>query len=81
MLKTYVDTKMKVDYHGSMAKSIKKINTNDKIEQILSVIHEYIFEGELKSGEELPSEKDFSEKLGVSRFSLREALRVAQAQA
>ncbi len=63
-----------------MAKSIKKINSNDKIEQILSVIHEYIFEGELKSGDELPSEKEFSEKLGVSRFSLREALRVAQTQ-
>ena len=63
-----------------MAKSIKKINNNDKIEQILSVIHEYIFEGEMNPGDELPSEKDFSEKLGVSRFSLREALRVAQAQ-
>ena len=63
-----------------MAKSIKKLNNTDKIEQILSVIHEYIFEGELNPGDELPSEKDFSEKLGVSRFSLREALRVAQAQ-
>ena len=63
-----------------MTKSIKKINSQDKIEQILSVIHEYIFEGELKPGDELPSEKEFSEKLGVSRFSLREALRVAQTQ-
>lgn len=68
-----------------MGKSINKITerhktNNQTIEQILSVIHEYIFEGQLKSGDELPSEKDFSDRLGVSRFSLREALRVAQAQ-
>jgi len=74
---------MKSEYHGPMdvsTKRIERIKQNDKIEQILSVIHDRIINGELQPGMELPSEKEFSEQLGVSRFSLREALRVAQAQ-
>ena len=66
-----------------MSTSIKKISPirqNDKIEQILSFIHNYIIEGNLQPGTALPSEKELSGQLGVSRFSLREALRVAQAQ-
>ncbi len=65
---------------GTSIKKISPLRQNDKIEQILNIIHEHIFEGKLQPGTELPSEKSLSEQLGVSRFSLREALRVAQAQ-
>lgn len=43
-------------------------------------LHDYIVDGNLAYGTELPSERELAEILGVSRFSLREALRVAQAQ-
>ena len=36
--------------------------------------------GKLKPGAELPPERTFAEQMGVSRFSLREALRAAQVQ-
>lgn len=61
-------------------KKIIPIKQNDKIEQIINFIHNYIIEGNLQPGTELPSEKNLSEQLGVSRFSLREALRVVQSQ-
>ena len=59
---------------------IKPINNEDKVHQILSALHSYIIEGHLLPGTFLPSERDLAAKLEVSRFSLREALRVAQAQ-
>ncbi len=47
---------------------------------IIRTIHSYILDGKLKPGSELPPERVFAEQLGVSRFSLREALRAAQVQ-
>lgn len=61
-------------------KEFQPVTQVDKIQQIIRVIHEYIVEGNLEQGTELPSERELSEKLEVSRFSLREALRVAQSQ-
>ena len=51
-----------------------------KIAHALSSLQRYIIDGELRSGTELPSEKELAEQLGISRFILREALRVAQYQ-
>jgi GntR family transcriptional regulator, transcriptional repressor for pyruvate dehydrogenase complex len=59
---------------------IVPIDSTDKVQQILNSLHSYIIEGHLLPGTLLPSERDLAEKLKVSRFSLREALRVAQAQ-
>jgi GntR family transcriptional regulator, transcriptional repressor for pyruvate dehydrogenase complex len=61
-------------------KKIKNLEQTDKTGQILTIIQNRIIEGELAPGTELPSEKELSKELGVSRFSLREALRVAEAQ-
>ena len=52
----------------------------DKIEQILTVLQDYIIHGNLKPGDQIPPERQLAAQLRVSRFSLREALRVAQAQ-
>jgi len=41
-------------------------------------IKEMIMKGELKEGEKLPSEIEFSKKLGVSRATLREAFRILE---
>lgn len=43
-------------------------------------MQEYIIEGNIKPGTSLAPERELARTLGVSRFSLREALRVAQAQ-
>ncbi|RKX78362.1 MAG: hypothetical protein DRP87_06580 [Spirochaetes bacterium] len=65
-----------------MDKSLEATNrtTTEKIEEILRSLQEYIIEGGIKSGTEMPTEKELAKRLGVSRFILREALRVAQFQ-
>ena len=50
---------------------IKKVSAVDAIENYLKT---QIEEGALKPGEQLPSERTLQEILGVSRFTLREAL-------
>ena len=52
----------------------------DKVEQAVAALHEYIVEGGLEPGTVLPSESEMVEQIGVSKFSMREALRVAQSQ-
>lgn len=66
-----------------MEKSIENIGpiaASDKIEQILEALHHLIIDGDLKPGTELPSERDLAAQMQISRFSLREALRAAQAE-
>ncbi|MBL6993357.1 FadR/GntR family transcriptional regulator [Desulfobacula sp.] len=48
-------------------------------ENIAEQIREAILDGELKIGDQLPSEKDFASHFGVSKSSLREAYRVLEA--
>jgi GntR family transcriptional repressor for pyruvate dehydrogenase complex len=64
---------------GSFEK-IGRIESTDKIDRILREIQKTIVEGRLQPGTELPAERILAERLGVSRFSLREALRAAQAR-
>lgn len=48
-------------------------------EEIMGQLKEMIFRGELKPGERLPSEREMSESMGVSRASVREALTALEA--
>jgi GntR family transcriptional repressor for pyruvate dehydrogenase complex len=59
---------------------LKPVPNGDKIEQIITVLQNYIIDGKLKPGDGIPPERQLASQLGVSRFSLREALRVAQTQ-
>ncbi len=60
--------------------SLTPVPRRSTIEQIVRSLHGYIVDGEAAPGSQLPPERELARALGVSRFSLREALRVAQAQ-
>lgn len=47
-------------------------------EMVMEQIKDIVKKGELKSGDKLPSERELSEKLEVSRASIREALKALQ---
>ncbi|MGN1032446.1 MAG: FadR/GntR family transcriptional regulator [Intestinibacter sp.] len=53
--------------------------SNKKVyEQVIEQIQNNIMEGVFKKGDKLPSERELSERMGVSRTSIREALRVLE---
>ena len=52
----------------------QQIKTKKIYEEIIEQIRILIAKGELKPGDKLPSERELSESLGVSRASVREAL-------
>ncbi|WP_026478938.1 FadR/GntR family transcriptional regulator [Alkaliphilus transvaalensis] len=54
------------------------IKSTKVYEQVIHQIQSMIANGDLKSGDKLPSERQLAEELGVSRTSVREALRALQ---
>lgn len=61
-------------------KRLPKAQPTDKVEQAVLALQNYIINGELEPGTPLPSESEMVEQIGISKFSMREALRVAQSQ-
>jgi GntR family transcriptional regulator, transcriptional repressor for pyruvate dehydrogenase complex len=61
-------------------KTLKPVRSVNKVEQAVAAIKEYIMDGDLKPGQKLPSETEMAKRIGVSKFSMREALRVLEAQ-
>jgi GntR family transcriptional regulator, transcriptional repressor for pyruvate dehydrogenase complex len=64
---------MSADYSWS---PVRKIRTH---EQVVAQIQGKILDGELRVGARLPSERELVDALGVSRSSVREALRALEA--
>lgn len=58
-----------------MLKAVKKTRV---YEDIVTQVKALIAEGELRSGDQLPSERELSEKFQVSRASVREAIRALE---
>jgi len=48
------------------------------VEHAVLALKDYIVDGNISAGTELPPESEMAKKIGVSKFSLREALRVLQ---
>ncbi len=57
----------------------KKISPRKISDEIIEQFKDLIRKGELKPGDELPSERELAESIGVSRPPLREALNALQA--
>ena len=55
------------------------VSPNRMSEAIVAQIRELIRTGRLRPGDRLPSERDLGERVGVSRVTVREALRVLEA--
>jgi len=64
----------------AMKNKLLKVQSMDKVEQAVAALQKFIIEGGLKPGTEMPSENEMANQIGVSKFSLREALRVVQSQ-
>jgi len=56
----------------------KALNSTRLSEQVVSQIESLIIDGQLKQGDRLPAERELSERLGVSRTVIREAVRSLQ---
>jgi len=62
-----------------MGFKFQTVKPNRISQNIVEQIRTAILSGELKIGDQLPSEKEFSKHFGVSKSSLREAYRVLEA--
>lgn len=75
---------IKKDYLGKLTQREEKskvftpIKSTKVYEQVIDQIKSMIKDGTLKKGDKLPSERELVEELGVSRSSIREALRVLE---
>lgn len=63
-----------------MKPELSRVQTIDKVELAVEALHKFIVEGNMEPGTELPPENEMAKQIGVSKFSMREALRVAQSQ-
>ncbi len=64
---------------GARADLFRAVSSNRMSEAIVDQIRSLIRNEELKPGDRLPSERDLGERMGVSRVTVREALRVLEA--
>ncbi|MDF2595964.1 MAG: GntR family transcriptional regulator [Clostridia bacterium] len=58
---------------------MKAIQRTPVVELVVENIKEYILSGEINEGDKLPTEKDLCERLSVGRSTIREAIRILQA--
>jgi DNA-binding FadR family transcriptional regulator len=59
-------------------KHFPTVGKTDKLDAIFTALKNYIFTNKLEPGTEMPGERELAEQMGVSRKSVREALRIAQ---
>lgn len=57
-----------------------KIKHSRLYEQVIEYIEQMYKSGEIKLGDKLPPEREFAQKLGVSRGTLRDAFRILESQ-
>src|SRR5262245_7819270 len=55
-----------------------KVRVGRVSEEVVKQVQEAIFSGELKPGDRLPPERELAEQFGLSRMSVRDALRTLE---
>src|SRR5207245_10555911 len=65
---------------GGAGVALTPIGRGRASEEIVSQIERAIFDGELQTGDRLESERELAERFGVSRITVRDALRVLEAR-
>lgn len=60
------------------AEMFKAVKQNKAYQDVVEQIQEAIIDGTLKPGSQLPAERELKEQFGISRGTLREALRVLE---
>src|SRR5258705_4579184 len=66
------------DHHDSNGRIVSPVRVARAYEQLSALLRERITSGDLRVGERLPSETSLAEQAGVSRSTVREALRTLQ---
>lgn len=64
----------------SSASALSPVARKPLYEQLVEHLRAYVVEAELSAGDRLPSERELSERLGVSRASLRQAIVALEVQ-
>lgn len=67
-----------MDEAGRQEQPFQAVEQRRTFEQILLQVEEAIIDGRLQPGDRLPAERDLAQMFGVSRASVREALRVLE---
>ncbi len=62
------------------ARKLEPAQKVEKVDYAVKSVRAFILDGNLKPGTELPPESQMAKQMNVSKFSMREALRVLQAQ-
>lgn len=60
---------------GSPKPTYRAVRTSRLFEQIVQQVEESILNGQLKTGDQLPAERDLAQRFGVSRTAVREAVK------
>src|SRR5450432_836413 len=67
---------LRTDSSSTKEKSVYKlVQTSRLYEQIVQQIEESILKGFLKTGDQLPAERELAQQFGVSRTAVREAIK------
>jgi GntR family transcriptional repressor for pyruvate dehydrogenase complex len=59
--------------------TFRKVQVGRASEDVIRQVEQAIFSGEIRPGNRLPSERELTEQFGVSRVTVRDALRVLEA--
>lgn len=62
--------------NDTLARSLKPLEKTSVSGYVMDLVMDYLLEGKLRPGDQLPTELEFAEKLGVGRNSVREAMKM-----
>src|SRR5512140_1807302 len=65
---------------SQVAPLFRAVHVGRASQEIVTQIKASIFDGRLTPGDRLPSEKELTEQFGVSRITVRDAMRVLESQ-